>query len=84
MQQKDEIILCMGSSCFARGNKKMHALINDYLIQNSLRENVEFMGHHCLGNCSDGPNLKINSKVYGNINQDNIIEILDEELKKRK
>ncbi len=82
MQGKDEIMLCMGSSCFARGNKKMYALINEYLIKNKLKEKVEFLGNHCLGNCSNGPNLKINDVIFENISQENIVEILDKGLKK--
>ena len=56
---KTEIRICLGSSCFARGNKKLVQVIQQFLKQNHLEEKVIFHGAHCFGQCGDGPNLSI-------------------------
>lgn len=58
------VIICMGSSCFSRGNNR-----NIEVIQ-SLAENprpgvtLETRGHLCEGLCKDGPNLLIDGQLY--------------------
>lgn len=80
--KKTELILCFGSSCFARGNKKMLSRIQFFLEKHQLSENVEFKGHHCLNECSMGPNIKINDQIFGGVTENNIEEILERELLK--
>jgi NADH:ubiquinone oxidoreductase subunit E len=78
--KKTKLVLCFGSSCFARGNKKMLARIQYFLEKHHLSENIDFKGHHCLNECSKGPNIMINDEVIGGISEDNIEEILSREL----
>ncbi|MGC9343979.1 MAG: (2Fe-2S) ferredoxin domain-containing protein [Bacteroidales bacterium] len=76
----NEIIICLGSSCFARGNKKTLSLIQQYLEDHNLKDKVVFKGNHCFGKCHNGPNLKINGRDYEGINEADIIPILEKEL----
>jgi NADH:ubiquinone oxidoreductase subunit E len=62
-ENKTEIRICLGSSCFARGNKKMVQVIQQFLTQNHLEEKVIFHGAHCFGHCGDGPMLKIDDNL---------------------
>ncbi len=80
MLHKVKILLCLGSSCFARGNHDLIAAIRSYITRNQLEEKVEFRGDHCFGNCSDGPNVQIDSRLYQQVNRENIGQILDEAL----
>lgn len=75
--KKHEIVICMGSSCFSRGNKKVVATIQDYLEKNNLKEQVKLRGAHCFGNCVNGPNLIIDNTMFNNINSEKIVPILD-------
>ncbi|MFW5656081.1 MAG: NAD(P)H-dependent oxidoreductase subunit E [Bacteroidota bacterium] len=77
---KIEIVLCMGSSCFARGNKKLQFVIRDYLKTLPFKDDIEFKGYHCLGHCSCGPNIKINDKTVEGVNEENIIATLEKAL----
>ncbi|MCK5028062.1 MAG: (2Fe-2S) ferredoxin domain-containing protein [Bacteroidales bacterium] len=74
---RKEIEICLGSSCFSRGNKKTVHLIKDYIKNHQLEDKIYFHGNHCYGNCENGPILKIDSKEYQNVSPDNIIFLLD-------
>ena len=63
-----DIKLCMGSSCFARGNAENLAFIEKYIKDNKLEAKVEICGCLCEGKCSEGPNVTLNGKRYTNVN----------------
>ena len=75
---KPEIIICLGSSCFSRGNKEIINEIRTYLKENNLEEKVNFHGAHCFGECSKGPNLKINDKLYNQVDTIKLLNLLEE------
>jgi NADH:ubiquinone oxidoreductase subunit E len=71
-----EITICLGSSCFARGNKKTVKVIQDFIKENKLEDKVIFKGNHCFGDCSKGPIVKINDKIYEHVDSEKALEIL--------
>ena len=77
MTQRIEMQICLGSSCFSRGNKDVVMYIRDYLIKNHLEDKVIFKGARCMGNCSNGPNLRINEAMIEGINLSRIESILE-------
>lgn len=79
-QEKIQIKLCMGSSCFTRGNEEILQLIKDFIATNQLEEKVDFRGHLCKGTCNCGPNISINNTDYTEINESAIRLILNKEL----
>lgn len=78
--EKTEIVICLGSSCFARGNKKTVQAIESYIREHNLKEKVYFHGGHCFGNCDKGPIVKINDTYYESVDEMTIIDILVKEL----
>ena len=58
------ITICMGSSCFSRGNGRNIEVIQNFLKTQSLPPSVELVGHLCEGQCKSGPNVTIN-KING-------------------
>jgi NADH:ubiquinone oxidoreductase subunit E len=79
MVEKTELIVCLGSSCFARGNKKIIHAIQSYIENNNLSDRVVLRGGHCFGQCTKGPVLKINNRFFENVNHLDVIDILDKE-----
>ncbi len=77
MGNKVEVIICLGSSCFARGNKATLKVIEKYIKDNNLQDKIFFHGGHCFGRCAEGPVVKINDTIYTGVNEFNIIETLN-------
>jgi len=73
---KPEITICMGSSCFARGNAQNLAFIEEYLKENNLEANIELAGSRCDGNCASGPNIIVNGIIYNEVDEEKIKKIL--------
>ncbi len=80
MSKRAELIICLGSSCFARGNKATLKAIMKFLDDHDLKYKVNFLGGHCFGNCAEGPNISINGKIYTGVDENGIIDILTNEL----
>ncbi len=83
MSNKVEVVICLGSSCFARGNKATLKVIDKYIKDNNLQDRIFFHGGHCFGRCAEGPVVKINDIIHTGVNEFNIIEILNSTFKKQ-
>jgi len=77
MNEKVIIQICMGSSCFSRGNNKTLKVIQQYLKEHHLEGEVILKGNHCFGDCSLGPVVKINDELHEMITSDNILELME-------
>lgn len=72
-----KIKICMGSSCFARGNQKNLDLIELFIEEHKLNAEIELVGSRCENRCSNGPNIEINGKLHNHIDSGNLIDILN-------
>ena len=80
MKPSYEIEICLGSSCFSRGNREVVQVIRDYLKKNHLDDKVVLKGARCMNRCSDGPFLLINGKTFTQTSLTEIEKILEREL----
>ena len=71
--------ICLGSSCFSRGNKEVVMYIKEYLRKNHIGDRIIFKGARCMDLCSNGPNLKINERIIESVTLSKIEEILEKE-----
>ena len=71
------IKVCLGSSCYVRGNDKTLAFLENYISQNKKDISIELLGCRCTNSCQDGPNIFINDKKYPHPSQDELIQILE-------
>ena len=77
MATEHEIKICMGSSCFARGNKLVLEKINSFLEINQLKDRVNFRGHHCFDDCFKGPTIMVDGVSYYEMNPEKVVELLE-------
>ena len=84
MPREIEMHICLGSSCFPRGNKDVVMLIKEYLKKHHLEDKVIFKGSRCMGNCSKGPNIMIDGRLTEGVTLALTEGILEKELVKLK
>lgn len=77
---KTNITICLGSSCFSRGNNKNLEIIKEYISTRGLDSDITFKGQLCTENCSKGPILIINGKTFNEVSKTKLIDILEKEL----
>ena len=77
MTKELNITVCLGSSCFARGNEEHLSFIEQYVRENSMKAKIDISGSRCEGKCAQGPNITINGALYSNITREKLKEILD-------
>ena len=77
MESKIEIIVCMGSACFARGNAQNLEYIESYLKENNLEAKIGISGSRCEGKCAEGPNILVNGIEYTMVDEEKIKAIFE-------
>ena len=82
MAKRITVELCMGSSCFARGNSEILQAVENYLAEKGLSDSVELVGHLCLGKCKFGPNLRIDGTDYSGLTPEEAITHIAKALEK--
>lgn len=75
---KLNISVCMGSSCFARGNNENLEFIENYIKENHLEAEIDITGTRCEGKCATGPNIIVNGKEYSEVDIEKLKSILSE------
>ena len=79
MKQKPKITICMGSSCFARGNERNLTLCEEFLAARGLRDevDVELAASLCTGRCAQGPIVIVDGKVYAGVDAGVMKDVLE-------
>jgi NADH:ubiquinone oxidoreductase subunit E len=77
MDKKIKIKICLGSSCYRRGNQKILEIVRDYLEENDLSSLVDFRGDLCMGQCAHGPVIVIGDERHVGISPDTVLPILE-------
>jgi NADH:ubiquinone oxidoreductase subunit E len=73
-----EIVVCLGSSCFARGNSENLAIINQHVKTHGLNASVRLIGKLCQDQCKQGPNLTIGGEFYHGVTAARLRELLQQ------
>ena len=79
VMSKVKMIICIGSSCFARGNAENVKIVEDFMTLHGLSDelDIELSGGLCTSNCPDGPVVIVNDKIYKHVNRDVMQEIME-------
>lgn len=75
---RPKIVICLGSSCFSRGNGDNIKVVESYLAANRLQDevDVELSGALCRNRCSEGPIVIINETVYTKVDSGVMLDLL--------
>lgn len=83
MSDKTTITICMGSSCFSRGNNRHLQTIQNFIAQHGLQEQVNLSGSRCEGLCMHGPNIRIDGELIADLNDETLLAALRARFPKR-
>lgn len=76
-----KIVICMGSSCYARGNSRNVQLAENFLDEHGLSDqnclDLDVSGGLCMGNCMDGPIVVIDDVVYKHVDKNLLLDLLN-------
>lgn len=79
-QAKNEISVCTGTTCCAKGGVKLlediKLLLNINVGQNTANNTIKLTTHRCTGACGLAPLIIVNKKVYGKVNAKQVEEII--------
>ena len=71
------IKVCLGSSCYIRGNDKTLSFLQEYIQQKQKDMTIELIGCRCTNLCQDGPNIYIDDKKYSNLSKEDLVKVLE-------
>lgn len=74
------ITICMGSSCFSRGNNRNIEVVQTSLEAHGLSHAVQLQGHLCEEHCKQGPNVVIHGTTYHEVDPVSMLELLNRHL----
>ncbi|MDZ7722606.1 MAG: (2Fe-2S) ferredoxin domain-containing protein [candidate division KSB1 bacterium] len=77
-KQQLNIEICMGSSCFSRGNHKSLEMIQSFIEKQNLQAEIHLKGCLCQNQCNSGPIIRINGKLYKKVEPVMVVDILEE------
>ena len=72
-----EIIMCMGSACFTRGNNRSVEIVKDFLEKNGLTAETTFRGCLCSNRCKAAPVIIIDGQPFEKVVPQAVSEVLD-------
>lgn len=71
-----EVVVCLGSSCFARGNAQHLSVLEAYLQSHNLSQHVHIRGCLCQDECKQGPNISVGGTHHHDVSAAKLREIL--------
>ncbi len=83
MALPESIVVCMGSSCFSRGNSSNQIKIREFLEEHELSSKIVFRGCRCGGKCSEGPNIWVDGKQMTGMTPEKLASFLDSLLEEK-
>ena len=80
MDEPVTLTICLGSSCFTRGNDENLPRIQAYLKVRGLEGRVALKGSRCEGRCQHGPNLRVDETFLEEVRPATLLDELERAL----
>ncbi|HEX8927017.1 MAG TPA: (2Fe-2S) ferredoxin domain-containing protein [Terriglobales bacterium] len=78
-----EITICLGSSCFARGNGENLRALQEHVKKNGLSAEIRMRGVLCHEKCTIGPTIVIDSVQYTDVQPGTAVALLEHAMKEK-
>ncbi len=76
--RKKKIRICLGSSCFARGNERNVEILEKFMADRGLKDEVDFSAEGCLcfGRCAEGPIVELDGVCHTRVTEGVFLDLL--------
>ena len=78
-----EIVICLGSSCFARGNAENLHTVRKFLEQSDVAAKLCTRGALCQRECARGPNIQVDGIQHDHVEPGSAITLIEQAIAKR-
>lgn len=73
--------ICVGSSCHLKGAPEIIELIEKYVKDNNLEDEIVLSGSFCAGKCNRvGVTISVNDEIYSGITKESFKEFWDSKI----
>ena len=77
-----KLTVCIGSSCHIKGSRQVVEKLQDLIVSNNLKEQVELKGTFCMGQCQKGVCVTLDGQLYS-VSPETVEEFFDKHVLKR-
>jgi NADH:ubiquinone oxidoreductase subunit E len=77
MENKIQVTICLGSSCFSRKNRDVVDALQEFLTNRHLNNIVSLKGGHCFEKCSQGPIMIVDDQIFTQITPQKAVAIVE-------
>jgi NADH:ubiquinone oxidoreductase subunit E len=78
-----DVVICLGSSCFARGNAENLRDLKTYLEHYNIAAKFRTSGKLCGNKCTSAPTIAINGVEYERVQPGTAVALLERALQER-
>lgn len=75
-----KLSLCVGSACHMKGSYATTQMFKDEIKRRGLEDQVEIAAAFCMGECKDGPCVRIDGVKFRHVDQDRVVSLIEEEI----
>ena len=78
------IQVCVGSSCYLKGSPEIVQLLQKFVEENRLENEVTLTGSFCIGKCNRvGVTIQVDDEIHIGITKENFREFFSEQVLKK-
>lgn len=75
-----KVSICVGSVCHMKGAYSTTQLFQEELKKSGVADKVELSASFCMGECKDGPSVRIDGVKFHHVDQDRMASLVQEEI----
>ncbi len=75
------VLICVGSSCHIKGSEEIVHMMQEFISQNHVEDDVVLAGNFCTGQCNrEGVTITVDDEVFTGITKENFKEFFDSKI----
>ena len=75
-----KVSICVGSACHMKGAYLTTQIFQEALQKAGLQDKVELTASFCMGECINGPCVRVNDVKFHHVDQDRVASLIEEEI----